>query len=162
MFGRSLAATSSELSNGFRFRPKFSAASSNGCSVEFRVGFHQIFHLMLESLVREVEVFLSALRPGTRYVYARGLAKFQEFLACQGLDVAEFLKLVEEDLQKLRLEKTRVACKTLNAFIGYLQNEGFAPKSINTYVGAVQSLARYYDIPLSMRYVGRSLAKALN
>ncbi|MEM3874875.1 MAG: hypothetical protein QXU45_07075, partial [Candidatus Bathyarchaeia archaeon] len=110
----------------------------------------------------EVDEFLSALKPGTRHIYARALAVFQEFLAGQGLDVAGFLRLVEEDLHKPRLEKTRVARKTLNAFIGYLQGEGFAPKSINTYIGAVQSLAKYYDIPLSMRYVSRPPAKALH
>ncbi|MDW8023631.1 MAG: hypothetical protein RMJ15_07850, partial [Nitrososphaerota archaeon] len=77
----------------------------------------------------EVEEFLSALRPGTRHIYARGLAKFQEFLKSQGLDVAGFLNLVEEDFHRSRLEKTRVARKTMNAFINYLQDEGFAPKS---------------------------------
>jgi integrase len=78
------------------------------------------------------------------------------------LDVAGFLSLVEEDLRRPRLEKTRVARKTLNAFIAHLQGEGFAPKTINAYVGAVQSLAKYYDIPLSTRYVNRPPARAIN
>jgi integrase len=112
-------------------------------------------------LQAEVEEFLSALKPGTRHVYQRGLIKFQEFLAGQGLDVAGFLSLVEEDLRRPRLEKTRVARKTLNAFIDHLQGEGFAPKTINAYVGAVQSLAKYYDIPLSTRYVNRPPARAI-
>ena len=110
----------------------------------------------------EVLEFLSALKLGTRHVYERGLAKFQDFLAMQGLDVAGFLSLVEEDLRKSRLEKTRVARKTLNAFIAYLQSEGFAPKTVNAYVGAVQSLAKYYDIPLSTRYVNRPPPKAIH
>ena len=113
-------------------------------------------------LAAEVEEFLSALKLGTRHVYQRGLTKFQEFLAKQGLDVASFLSLVEEDLRRPRLEKTRVARKTLNAFIAHLQGEGFAPKTINAYLGAVQSLAKYYDIPLSTRYVNRPPARALN
>ncbi|MEM0008333.1 MAG: site-specific integrase [Candidatus Bathyarchaeia archaeon] len=117
---------------------------------------------MTQPLSPEVEEFLSALKAGTRHIYGRGLVLFQEFLASQGLDVAAFLKLVEEDLQKPRLEKTRIARKTLNGFIGYLHAEGFAPKSINTYVGAVQSLAKYYDIPLSMRYISRPPAKAIH
>jgi integrase len=112
-------------------------------------------------LQAEVEEFLSALKPGTKHVYQRGLIKFQEFLAKQGLDVAGFLSLVEEDLRRPRLEKTRVARKTLNAFIAHLQGEGFAPKTINAYVGAVQSLAKYYDIPLSTRYVNRPPARAI-
>jgi len=113
-------------------------------------------------LAAEVEEFLSALKPGTRHVYERGLTKFQEFLAGQGLDVAGFLSLVEEDLRRPRLEKTRVARKTLNAFIAHLQGEGFAPKTINAYTGAIQSLAKYYDIPLSTRYVNRPPSKAVN
>jgi len=112
-------------------------------------------------LQAEVEEFLSALKPGTKHVYQRGIAKFQEFLAKQGLDVAGFLSLVEEDLRRPRLEKTRIARKTLNAFIDHLQVEGFAPKTINAYVGAVQSLAKYYDIPLSTRYVNRPPARAI-
>jgi integrase len=78
------------------------------------------------------------------------------------LDVAGFLSLVEEDLRRPRLEKTRVARKTLNAFIDHLQGKGFAPKTINAYVGAVQSLAKYYDIPLSTRYVNRPPSKTIN
>jgi len=113
-------------------------------------------------LQAEVEEFLSALKTGTKHVYQRGLIKFQEFLAKQGLDVAGFLSLVEEDLRRPRLEKTRVARKTLNAFIAHLQGEGFAPKTINAYVGAVQSLAKYYDIPLSTRYVNRPPARTVH
>ena len=113
-------------------------------------------------LAAEVEEFLSALKPGTRHVYQRGLAKFQEFLSNQGLDVAGFLSLVEEDMRRPRLEKTRVARKTLNAFIAHLLGEGFAPKTINAYIGAVQSLAKYYDIPLSTRYINRPPTRALN
>lgn len=106
--------------------------------------------------------FLSALKRGTRHVYKEGLEKFQDFLAGQGWDVSGFLSLVEEDLRKPRLEKTRIARKTLNAFIAYLQNEGFAPKTVNAYVGAVQSLAKYYDIPISTRYVNRPPTKAIH
>jgi len=113
-------------------------------------------------LQTEVEEFLSALKPGTKHVYGRGLIKFQEFLAKQGLDVAGFLSLVEEDLRRPRLEKTRVARKTLNAFIAHLQGEGFAPKTINAYIGAVQSLAKYYDIPLSTRYINRPPARTVH
>jgi len=44
-------------------------------------------------LAAEAEEFLSALKPGTRHVYMRGLGKFQEFLAGQGLDVAGWLSI---------------------------------------------------------------------
>ncbi|MBX5321291.1 MAG: tyrosine-type recombinase/integrase [Candidatus Bathyarchaeota archaeon] len=43
-----------------------------------------------------------------------------------------------------------------------MQDRGYAPKSINTYVGAVQSLAKYYDIPISMRFISRPPAKAVH
>ncbi|MBX5321290.1 MAG: hypothetical protein QHH12_07795 [Candidatus Bathyarchaeota archaeon] len=60
---------------------------------------------MMQQSSSEIEEFLSALRPGTRHIYARGLTTFQEFLTAQGLDVAGFLRLVEEDLHRPRLRK---------------------------------------------------------
>ncbi|MEM2995751.1 MAG: hypothetical protein QXI91_07075 [Candidatus Bathyarchaeia archaeon] len=35
----------------------------------------------------------------------------------------------------------------------WLKDRGYSPKTVRSYVGAVQSLAKYYDIPISLRYV---------
>jgi uncharacterized protein (DUF927 family) len=42
---------------------------------------------------------------------------------------------------------------TLNNFVAWLQNRGYSPKTVRTYVGAVQSLAKYFDVSISLRYV---------
>jgi integrase/recombinase XerD len=100
----------------------------------------------------EVSEFLSALKPSTCKVYSYGLALFQEFYEPQGY-IKDFLTLVELDLSKPRSERRRTARNSLNAFIVWLQNRGYTPKSIRAYVAAIQSLARYFDIPISLRYV---------
>jgi integrase len=44
----------------------------------------------------------------------------------------------------------------------WLQDRGYSPKTIRIYVGAVQSLAKYFDIPISLRYVQLPLARPVN
>ena len=100
----------------------------------------------------EVIEFLSALKPGTSATYSHALKAFQNFYSKQGT-IKDFLLRVEEDLRRARLEKKRVARTNLNAFINWLQYRGYSPKTIRTYVGAVQSLAKYFDISISLRYV---------
>jgi integrase len=79
------------------------------------------------------------------------LKAFQQFYESQG-SVRDFLDRVERDRLLPRRERQRVAIETLNGFVVWLQNRGYAPKTIRVYVG-VQSLANYYEVPLSLRYV---------
>jgi integrase len=44
----------------------------------------------------------------------------------------------------------------------WLRNKGYSPKTIRIYVGAVQSLAKYFDIPISLRYVQLPPAQPVN
>ncbi|MGB9778035.1 MAG: tyrosine-type recombinase/integrase [Candidatus Bathyarchaeales archaeon] len=114
-----------------------------------------------ESADEEVTEFLSVLKPGTRRVYSHGLSAFQRFYAQQG-SIKEFLNLVEEDQRKPRWERKRVARTTLNAFVIWLENHGYKPKSIRAYVGAIQSLAKYFDISISLLYVDLPPAQAIS
>ncbi|MEM2027200.1 MAG: hypothetical protein QXT30_05515 [Candidatus Bathyarchaeia archaeon] len=43
--------------------------------------------------------------------------------------------------------------EVLNGFVVWFGNRDYAPKTIKVYVEAVQSLAKYYNIPISLRYV---------
>lgn len=96
--------------------------------------------------------FLEALSPNTRRVYKHGLIAFQQFYSKHG-SLENFLDEIERDALRPRFEKRRIGNKTLNEFVKWLENRKFKPKTIRTYVAAVQSLAKFYEIPLSLRYV---------
>ncbi|MGQ9641981.1 MAG: hypothetical protein ACUVUF_07665, partial [Candidatus Bathycorpusculaceae bacterium] len=116
---------------------------------------------MRAEVVSEVLEFLSVLRAGTRNVYGRGLAAFQEFYSCHG-SVGDFLDCVEEDRLLPRNQRKRVDRVTLNNFVVWLQGRGYSPKTVRIYVGAVQSLATYFDIPIGLRYVRLPPAQQVN
>jgi integrase len=109
----------------------------------------------------EVVEFLSVLKPGTSNVYGRGLAVFKRFYSSQG-SIKDFLDRVERDRLLPRSQRKRVDRMTLNNFVTWLQNKGYSPKTIRIYVGAVQSLAKYFDIPISLRYVQLPSAQPVN
>ena len=109
----------------------------------------------------EVAEFFSVLKVGTRGVYAAGLKLFQQYYSGKG-SIRDFLDGVEHEWFLPRHEKRRTAAETLNGFAAWLQNRGYAPKTIRVYVGAVQSLAKYYDIPISLRYVNLPTAIPVN
>ncbi|MGB9959720.1 MAG: hypothetical protein ACPLKQ_04280 [Candidatus Bathyarchaeales archaeon] len=100
----------------------------------------------------EVSEFLSVLKSATRNVYDRGLAVFKEFYSSQG-SIKDFLDCIEQDRLLPRIQRKRVDRIILNGFVTWLRNRGYSPKTIRSYVGAVQSLAKYYDISISLRYV---------
>lgn len=99
--------------------------------------------------------FLDALKSGTRKVYKPGLEAFLNFYQQMGYgeSLSDFLDAVEQDIRLPRRERKRFARNVFNEFVKFLVEKGFKPKSIRTYVSAVQSFAGYYDIKLSTRYV---------
>jgi integrase len=122
-----------------------------------------VFRVLLLQVEAEPEVseFLSVLRLGTCNVYRRGLEAFQEFYSAQG-SIKDFLDRVEKDRLLPRSQRTRIDRVTLNNFVAWLQNRGYSPKTIRIYVGAVQSLAKYFDVPISLRYVQLPPAHPVN
>jgi integrase len=122
-----------------------------------------VFRVLLLQVEAESEVseFLSVLKLGTCHVYSRGLAVFQQFYSAQG-SIKDFLDRVEQDRLLPRSQRTRIDRVTLNNFVIWLQNRGYSPKTIRIYVGSVQSLAKYFDIPVSLRYVQLPPAQPVN
>ena len=106
---------------------------------------------------QEIEEFISVLRAeNTRRQYSEALEHFSSFLAKNyGMTLQQFLTEVELDLRRSRLEKTRIARKALSEFADYLAKMGKAPKTVNAYVSVIQSFAKYYDIPISLKFVKR-------
>jgi len=117
--------------------------------------------LLLLRFDSEASEFLSVLKPGTRVVYGRGLMAFQEFYSRFG-SLGDFLDRVEQDGLLPRSKRRRIDRVTFNGFVAWLQNRGYSPKTVRIYVGAVQSLAKYFDIPISLRYVQLPPAQPVN
>jgi integrase len=122
-----------------------------------------VFRVLILQVETESEVseFLSVLKIGTRNVYRRGLEAFNEFYSSKG-SIRDFLDCVERDRLLPRNQRKRVDRMTLNNFVTWLQNRGYSPKTIRIYVGAVQSLAKYFDVPISLRYVQLPPAHPVN
>ncbi|MBS7612183.1 hypothetical protein KEJ27_08300 [Candidatus Bathyarchaeota archaeon] len=116
---------------------------------------------MLFKFGSEVLEFLSVLKSGMRNVYGRGLATFQEFYLSHG-SIKDFLNHVEQDRLLPRSERRRVDRVTLNGFVAWLQNRGYSPKTVRSYVSAVRSLAKCFDIPISLRYVQLPPSQPIN
>jgi len=106
---------------------------------------------MSDRFDEETQEFLGALDTSTAKLYSNGLTAFQVFYKSHGT-IKDFLDKLDEDLQRPRNERQRVGRTTLKEFIIWLKAQGYAPKTVRTYVAAVQSEARYFDIALSTRY----------
>lgn len=108
-----------------------------------------------------VEKFLGKKNPGTRSFYRAGLIRFAEFYKPQG-SIPDFLDRLEADRGKGWRENKHIASDIITAFVTWLQTEErdatgmiikrkFSRKTTRAYVGAVQQLARFNDLPFSVR-----------
>lgn len=96
--------------------------------------------------------FLGTLKPGTYRSYRVALQWFQRFYAPQG-SIKDFLDRVDEDQAKPRRQKKRVALNVLREFSSSLQQQGLAPKTTRGYISAVQSLAQYFEVTISLKHL---------
>ncbi|MFQ6076627.1 MAG: hypothetical protein ACE5Z5_10915 [Candidatus Bathyarchaeia archaeon] len=104
---------------------------------------------------RDALRFLNALKRGTRRVYTAGLSHFLNFYmdSGEGRNISDFLDALEADARLPRRQRKRVGGKVTRDFVEWLKERELAPKSIRAYVAAVQSLASYYGLSISTRYV---------
>ena len=97
-----------------------------------------------------VERFLKSCKPNTRRTYTAAYLAFEEF---SGESVLDFLRQAEEDMKKEGLNKSHVARTTLADFVKWLEGKKKANKTIRVYVGAIQGLAKYYDLRIGASYI---------
>jgi len=97
-----------------------------------------------------VERFLKSCKPNTRRTYTAAYLAFEEF---SGESVLDFLRRAEEDMKKEGLNKSHVARTTLADFVTWLESKKKANKTIRVYVGAIQGLAKYYDLRIGASYI---------
>lgn len=103
------------------------------------------------------------IKPSTSRYYHTALKHFQTFLAKQrDGTIEDFLDQVEQDRLLPRSQRKHVDRVVLNGFAAWLQKSGYSPRTVGVYVGVVQSLAKYHDIPISLRYVRLPPAQPVN
>jgi len=110
------------------------------------------------------EQWLAALTQSSRAVYQPSIGHFQTFLQTQTLypnihNPDDFLKAILEDNKRELLERQRPGRKIMKAYIQYLtetrckhSGKTLTPKTIRTYMGTIQSLGQYWEIPVSTQY----------
>ena len=103
----------------------------------------------------EGKEFLDSFKSSTRKVYACALGIFLHFYreTGKGKTLEDFLDAIDEDMQRPRRERKRVARNVLKEFIRWLKDRKYTPKTIRTYISTIQSLGKYYDISISTRHV---------
>lgn len=118
----------------------------------------------------EADRFLKAISPSnptgklgsSAMTYKPGLIWFQDFLSNETeqetfpsvRSIHDFLNAVREDSRssKESLDKTFPDRNLLKEFSGFLIKKGKSAKTVRTYVGAIQSLGAYWEIPISSQY----------
>jgi integrase len=106
-----------------------------------------------------VERFLKSCKPNTCRTYTAAYLTFEEF---SGESVLDFLRRAEEDMKKEGLNKNHVARTTLADFVKWLKGKKLANKTVRVYVGAIQGLARYYDLKISASYINLPPSTTVN
>jgi integrase len=106
--------------------------------------------VVLNGFEAGVERFLKSCKPNTRRTYTAAYLAFEEF---SGESVLDFLRRAEEDMKKEGLNKSHVARTTLADFVNWLESKKKANKTIRAYVGAIQGLAKYYDLRIGASYI---------
>jgi integrase len=123
----------------------------------------------------ETQRYLAVLKPGTFSHVSRGIELFQEFYPGYlnkifpeqypqppNVTAKDFLHVVIEDAKRDPLSAVFPERTTLKAFAEYIVERGLVGGTVRRYVGALQSLCRFYKIPISTRYVGLPSGNAVN
>lgn len=101
-----------------------------------------------------VEKYLEAKTEGTASTYRGNLKRFRKFY---GKPITEFLKEVEAQREKNKNlpldERRRYFEETINEFIAWMKDLGYANNPIRGSLTALQNLFKYFDVPISYAFV---------
>jgi hypothetical protein len=129
---------------------------------------------VLKELGTEADRFLRAISPtdsdklgSSAETYYHGLVWFQSFLKEQAhfpeiKNIHTFFNAVEADSKRQGTAKTFPERTLLKDFATFLIEKDKAPKTVRSYVGAVQSLFAYYAITINTTYSDLPPAMAVN
>ena len=102
----------------------------------------------------QVNQYLKAKTKNTARTYKGSLKRFRKFY---GRPISEFLKEVEDQRIKNKdvppIERKRYFEETINEFIKWSQDLGYANNPIRGSLTALQNLFKYYDVPISFSFV---------
>lgn len=102
----------------------------------------------------QVEQYLKAKTKSTASTYRGCLKRFRKFY---DRPITEFLKDVEAQREKNKdlppAERRRYFEETINDFIKWMQDLGYANNPIRGSLTALQNLLKYYDVPISYSFV---------
>lgn len=102
----------------------------------------------------QVEQYLKAKTKSTASTYRGCLKRFRKFY---DRPISEFLKDVEDQRIKNKnlppAERRRYFEETINDFIKWMQDLGYANNPIRGSLTALQNLFKYYDVPISYSFV---------
>ena len=102
----------------------------------------------------EVEQYLKVKSKATAKAYRTGLKRFRKFY---GKPIPEFLKEVETRRDETKnlppAERRRFFEETINDFVNWLKDLGYANNPIRMSLATIQNLFKYYDVPMSYSFV---------
>ncbi len=106
-------------------------------------------------LSNEVEQYLKAKKTkGTQVTYRGCLKRFRKFY---DRPITEFFKEIDTQREKNKklppVERRRYFEETINDFVEWMQDLGYANNPIRGSLTALQNLLKYYDIPISYAFV---------
>jgi integrase len=112
-------------------------------------------------LGENTERFLARVKPSTARTYRVAFQQFASYLCGLGEgSIDSFILKVDADNHRPLPEKQDYTEPILLHFNQTLQHLGKAPKTTRTYLAAIQGLAKYRKVPLTLEYIGMPRDKA--
>jgi integrase len=112
-------------------------------------------------LGENTERFLARVKPSTSRTYRVAFQAFASYLCCLGEgSIDNFILKADADNHRALPEKQDYTEPILLHFNQTLQHLGKAPKTTRTYLAAIQGLAKYRKVPMTLDYIGMPRDKA--